>query len=187
MARLRLLLLAAIVLVMVGCPLLEEGLPANTISFTLDGAEYSYSASSGLSTHAWGRGVEWNSAPPDEYFITASLTEADALVGINTIELQISSEGDYWLSVTVYDDEGTQFYFDLGSADHLLLAGIIRNLDEVGEQMQGAFLGPYEYVNGSTHILENILFSVERLEDYAPEVQGRGHPAYRLTITSHTP
>jgi hypothetical protein len=34
--------------------------------------------------------------------------------------------------------------------------------------MQGVFWGPYEYANGSTHTLENVVFSVERLANYWP-------------------
>jgi hypothetical protein len=66
--RVRLVPLGLVViaaLATIGCP--NPGIPENTISFTLDGVDYAYSASSGLSTHAWGRGIVFGSEPPAEY------------------------------------------------------------------------------------------------------------------------
>jgi hypothetical protein len=167
MARLRFILVAAFVLVMMGCPVIDQGLPENTISFTFDGVNYSYSMSSGLSTHAWGRGIVYGSPPPQEYYITASATEADALDYTNTIEISFSAEGDYYMWATVYDAQGEPYNFDLGQASHTLLEHIVANLDAEGEQMQGAFIQDYTITN-PPHTLEDIIFSVERLEDYYP-------------------
>lgn len=49
MARLRLLLIAALVLVMFGCALLEQ--QQNFISFTLDGVQHLFTASNDDSGH----------------------------------------------------------------------------------------------------------------------------------------
>jgi hypothetical protein len=168
MARLRLLFVVAVAFAMTACP--NATLPENTISFTLDGVEYSYSASFDLSTHAWGRGTVYGSLPPSAYLLTASATAADAEAETNTIEISFSVDGVYYLSAYVFDAVGAQMNFYLGAADEVLLADIVRNLDVEGEQMQGAFVGTYTWANGSTHTLTNLVFSVERLTDYyAPQ------------------
>jgi hypothetical protein len=162
--------IAAVVLAMTACPNppLDTGFPQNTIVFTLDGVEYTYSASFDLSTHAWGRGIVYGSLPPSEYFLTASASAADAEAGTNTIEIFIGSEGDFYLEAYVYDADGTEFDFNLGTASRTLLEHIVANLDEEGEQMQGAFIQRYSSWNVPDHSLENLVFSVERLEDYWP-------------------
>jgi len=162
MTRLRFILVASFILVLTGCPSFEGGLPENTISFTFDGVDYQYSASSGSSTHAWGKGSGWEGSPPSAYIITASATEADSLAGKRTIEFSIGSEGDYWIDVYVYDADGTEHYFYLGNASRTLLEHLIANLDIEGEQMWGYFLQRYNDDAGE-HTLENISFSVERL------------------------
>lgn len=162
MTRLRLLAVVAFVLVMVGCPNL--GVPENTISFTLDGVDYSYSASTGDVTHAWGQGNETG----NQYYITASKSMGDADAGTNTIVIDISSEGDYWIDAFVYDGSSNEMWFDLGSADRILLENTFRNLDDVGEQLQAVFWGPYEWGVAPTHTLENLVISVERLPNQEP-------------------
>ncbi|HSV92612.1 MAG TPA: hypothetical protein VLH81_06035, partial [Desulfobacterales bacterium] len=145
MTRVRLVLIAAIVLAMTACPNppLDTGFPQNTIAFTLDEVDYQYSASTGLSTHGWGRGEGWGGPPPSYYILTASASEADAIAGHNTIELYFQDyDGSWSLTAWYYDAAGYDMSFDLGTADFTLLQGIVRNLDEEGEQMQGGFLGP---------------------------------------------
>jgi hypothetical protein len=165
MARLRFFIVLAFVLAMVGCP--NATLPENTISFTLDGVDYSYTASANQSTHAWGAGY---GDPPTQYSLTASKSEADAIDPINTIRLTFLLTGGYWdLSADVFDAVGDVHTFDLGTADDILLHAIVKNLDTVGGQMQGAFLGDYEFVNSSTHTLTSIMFSVERLIPLNPQ------------------
>jgi hypothetical protein len=167
MARLRFLVAAACVLMMAGCFFIDQGLPENTISFTFDGQEHDYSMSSGLSTHAWGRGAVGGSPPPYEYTITGSASEADALNDTNTIEITFSADGDYYLWATVWDAWGDSHYFYLGQASRTLLEHIVANLDAEGEQMQGAFIQDYTSTN-PPHTLEDLVFSVERLSDYYP-------------------
>ncbi|MCX7030796.1 MAG: hypothetical protein NTU62_11850 [Spirochaetes bacterium] len=129
--------------------------------------EYAYSVSEGQATHAWGRGTGTGGPPPSEYYITASGSAVDADDGTNTIEIYFSNtDGDFSLYAFVYDAVKAEFEFYLGTTDYILLANIIRNLDAEGEQMQGAFLGPYTYANGSTHTLTNLVFSVDRVPDY---------------------
>jgi hypothetical protein len=166
MARLRFLVAALCVLMMAGCFFIDQGLPANTISFTLDGVEHAYSLSIGPASHAWGRGMVGQFLPPEAYLITASATVGDAMNYTNTIEIDIGSESDYYIDVYIYDEGGDNLYFYLGAADRNLLEHIIVNLDAEGEQMQGVFPGTYTYVNGSTHTLKNLAFSVDRLADY---------------------
>jgi hypothetical protein len=170
MVRLRLLLVVMFALAMVGCLPVDQGLPENTISFTLDGVDCAWSASTGPATHAWGRGIVSGGPPPVEYAIRASASEADAEAGVNTIYIWIYLEldGFWYINAYLFDADGLQSPYYLGAADGTLLADLVENLDAVGEQMQGAFLVSGPFFNGALHTLENIVFSVERLPDYSP-------------------
>jgi hypothetical protein len=154
-------------LVLAGCPFYWN-LPENTIIFTLDGTEYSYSASWGPSPTAYGLGESSGGAEPYGYYITASLNGSDASQYHNTIVIEISSEVTYSGQVIVYDEEGIPLYFNLGTFTRTELEQAIKNIDSVQEQMRAGFEGPFTDTGLGTRTLENLAFSVERLADSIP-------------------
>jgi len=164
MARLRLLAVVAFVLVMVGCPLLEQ--QENFISFTWDGIQYLFTVSAVASDHPHAIGF----APPGEdpywYEIWGSATAEDAIQGYNTILIVLDRSEDMWnVWATLYDSSGWGTEYDIPSIPDGMIDSFIVNRDSVGEQFAGSMPGPF---TGNSPVLENIVFSVERLPNQDP-------------------
>ena len=114
-------------------------------------------------------GVRLNVWPP--MASEMALSSADAGDLVNTVMIEIDSDGDYYGTVTVYDATGDAFSFDLGGFTRTELEAAVENLDEVGAQMRAGFEGPLTFTGLGTHTLERLAFSLERLEDFIPSVQ----------------
>ncbi len=143
MARLRLLTVVAFVLVMVGCPLLEQ--QENFISFTWDGMQYLFTASAELADHPYAVGFAPEGQDPWEYEIRGSATAADAAAGTNTIVIHFGADGDWYASAYLYEDDpqfSTSLY--LGQIPDEWIDSLIANRDAVGEQFAGSMPGPFQ-------------------------------------------
>jgi|WetSurMetagenome_2_1015567.scaffolds.fasta_scaffold320779_2 hypothetical protein len=162
MARIRLFLVAAFVLAMVGCPLLEQ--QENIVSFTLDGMQYIYTASDDSSGHPVAIGFT-RSGVVGYYSIQGSATAAEAEAGESTLRITLNHVENYWdVQVNLYDGEGNAYYFYLPNVHEDEIDSFIANRDAEGEQFAGSMPGPFSD-DPMTHTLEDIIFSVERLPD----------------------
>jgi hypothetical protein len=164
MARIRFILVAAAAIALAGCPLIEQ--QENLISFTWDGMQYLFTASAGPADHPHAEAYAWEGGDPYEYVIRGSATTADALAGTNTIIIQIGNDGDWHVSAYLYEDDPqypTSLY--LGQIPEEWIDALIANRDAVGEQFAGSMPGPFQ---GETPVLENVVFSVERLPNQEP-------------------
>jgi hypothetical protein len=157
MARLKFVVIAAVVLLMVGCPLFEQ--QENFISFTWDGMQYLFTAGAGPTGNpcavAYPKGQ-----PAYEYIIRGSATPEEPFAGTNTIVIDINANGDWAVNVDLFDDAGFLATRYLGTIPQDWIDNLIRNRDEAGAQFAGSIPGPSQ---GSAPFLENIVFSVERL------------------------
>jgi hypothetical protein len=161
MARLRLVLIAVLVLAMGSCQMFKQ--QENFISFTWDGVQYLFTASADKADHPYAVGYYEGSNPPDDYVITGSATAEDAATTpnpTNTIVIDIGNDGDWYATATIYDSDGSDTYLFLSQIPDGMIDTFITNRDAVGEQFSGAMPGPFQ---GETPILENVIFSVERL------------------------
>ena len=158
MARIRLFLVAAFVLAMVGCPLLEQ--QENFISFSWDGVQYIFTASGDGSGHPYAVGFASEGQEPYAYEIWGSATAQDALDDTNTIRINFGVDGDWYASATIWDSYGDSTSLFLSQIPGGMIDSFIANRDAVGEQFAGAMPGPFQ---SETPVLENIIFSVERL------------------------
>lgn len=169
MTRIRLFLVAAFVLAMVGCPLLEQ--QENFISFTVDGIQYLFTASADRSDHPYAIGFAPTGEDPYEYEIWGSATSDDAIDGYNTFRIILDrSEDIYWVYATLYDQYGNGTQFDIPSVSYGMIDSFIANRDAVGEQFAGSMPGPFSEDDGFS-VLENVIFSVERLPNEEPPVE----------------
>lgn len=163
MTRLRLLLAAAFVLVMAGCPFFNQ--QENFISFTLDGMQYFFTASNHESGNPYAVGYE-ESGSVVEYKMLASATPEAAAAGTDTIIIHFYPEGEYWWfgEAELNDSFGQTTWISLGGIPSGMMDTFITNRDEVGEQFAGSMPGPF----GESPELKDIVFSVERLpnEEY---------------------
>jgi len=169
MARIRFILVAAFVLAMVGCPLLEQ--QENFIAFTLDGMQYLYTTSDDSSGHPVAIGLT-ESGVVEYYSILGSATAAEAEAGESTLRITLHHVENYWdVQVTLYDGEGNVNYFYPPNVHEDEIDSFIANRDVEGEQFAGSMPGPFS--DGQmTHTLEDIVFSVERLPDRVmPQLQ----------------
>jgi hypothetical protein len=166
MARVRFLAVVAFVLVMVGCPLLQK---ENFISFTWDGMQYIFTASAGPSDHPYAVGFASEGQDPGEYEIRGSATPEDATAGTNTIIIRIGADGDWYASAYLYEGD-PQAYTSLflGQIPEDWIDSLIANRDAAGEQFAGSMPGPFQ---GETPVLEDVVFSVERIPNQVPQFQ----------------
>ena len=165
MARAPFLLIAVVGLALAGCPLLEQR--ENFISFTWDGKQYLFTASAGPADHPFAVGIAEEGLIPSTYMIRGSATPGDAAAGTNTILIQFSADGDWYLSASLSENDpynSTSVY--LGQVPEDWIDSLIANRDVVGAQFAGSMPGPFQ---GETPVLENIMFSVERLPNAPPE------------------
>ena len=163
MTRIRLFLAAAFVLAMVGCPLLEQ--QENFIAFTLDGMQYLYTASDDSSGHPVAVGLT-DSGVVEYYSIQGSATAAEAEIGESTLRITLYHVENYWdVQVTLYDGEGNAYSFYPPNVHEDEIDSFIANRDAIGDQFAGSMPGPFQ---GETPVLENIIFSVERLPNVEP-------------------
>jgi hypothetical protein len=163
MARLRFILIAAFVLVMVGCPLFQQ--QENCISFTCDGIRYFYTASDDASGHAYAVGYYRPGYPVNMYVMSGSATSEASAAGFDTLLVTMEHVENYWEPViTLYDGDGNLFFFDPPNVSEGAIDSFITNRDAVGGQFAGAMPGPFQD-RQLTHTLENVVFSVERLPD----------------------
>jgi hypothetical protein len=159
MARLRFILVAAFVLVMMGCPLLEQ--QENFISFTWDGVQYLFTASADRSDHPYAVGFAPAGEEPNRYEIWGSATSDDAIDEYNTLQIVLDrSEDSWWVWATLYDQYGNWTEFDATSISDGMIDTFITNRDAIGEQFAGSMPGPFQ---GESPELKDIIFSVERL------------------------
>jgi hypothetical protein len=165
MARLRLLLVAVFILVMVGCPLLQQ--QENFISFTFDGVHYLFTAGAVEYGHPHAIGYYWLPGDPiGDYVIQGSATAAGAAAIPNpkdTLVIYMTNDGDWYLSARFYDSDGWSTDFYLPRVPEGMIETFVANRDAVGEQFAGSLPGPFYGVE--TPALEDIIFSVERLPD----------------------
>jgi hypothetical protein len=165
MAKLRVFLIAALVLALGSCQFAEQ---ENFITFTWDGVQYLFTASAATESHPWAVdhpyavGYYWGSNPPYGYLITGSATGQDAQDGTDTIQIELSVSEGYWnVNVVIFDSSNDSTWFYTRIPDGMM-NNSITNLDAVGEQLSGTMPGVlYEEQGSST--LSNIIFSVERL------------------------
>ena len=164
MARLRLFAVVALALVMTGCSLFRQ--QENFISFTWNGMQYLFTASAGPSDHPYAVGLASAGQDPWTYEIRGSATAADAAAGTNTIVIRIGADGDWYASAYLYEND-PQFYTSqfLGQIPGEWIDSLIANRDAVGEQFTGSMPGPFL---GEVTVLENIVFSVERVPNQEP-------------------
>jgi hypothetical protein len=170
MTRLRLLAIALLVLAISSCQFVNQ---ENTISFALDGVQYTFTASAPSDGRPWAIdypcavGMSSGTNPPDEYMITGSATAADASANLNTIVIDIWRSGDWTAYASIYNSDGYSGNPFLSQIPEGMLDSFITNLDEIGEQFSGVMPGPFSYTDAQqqNHTLENIIFSVERLPD----------------------
>jgi hypothetical protein len=164
MTRLRLLVVAILVLAVSSCQLIKN---ENFISFTLDGVQYFFTASAVEADHPYAIGYYLNSGDPAErYVIRGSATAAGASAMPNpkdTLEIGIGYEADWYMWASFYDSDGFRTDFNLPSVPYGMIDAFITNRNEVGEQFSGSLPGPF--YGTETPALENIIFSVERLPD----------------------
>ena len=161
MARIRFILVAVIVLALGSCQLLKQ--QENFISFSWDGMQYIFAAGDSDSGNPYAVGYYSGPNPPTDYWIIGSASAADAAEDFNTIKINLSQDGDWNASVYFYDSNGSETSFYLGQIPEGMIDSLIENRDAPGEQFAGAMPGPFQ--GGETPVLENIIFSVERLPD----------------------
>ena len=166
MTRIRLFLVAAFVLAAVGCPLLEQ--QENFISFSWDGVQYFFTASADRADHPYAVGYANEGQEPYSYEIWGSATAADALDGTDTIRIELSADGDWYAAATIWDSYGNSTWLYLSQIPYGMLDTFIANRDAVGGQFTGTMPGPFQ---GETPVLENVIFSVERLPNEEPPVE----------------
>jgi hypothetical protein len=159
MTRLRLLIIAALVLAISSCQLIKQ---ENMISFTLDGLQYLYAASADHSDHPYAVGYE-TSGEVVRYEIKGSATAAEAAVDESTIVITLAHTRTIWaVQVVLYDGSGIGTLFNVPDVDEDAIDSFLANRDAVGDQLAGAMPGPFS--DGQmTHTLTDIVFSVERL------------------------
>ena len=171
MARPRLLLIVLIALVMTGCSLFRQ--QENFISFTWDGMQYLFTASAGPSDHPYAVGYAAGVQDPTSYRIWGSATPEDAAAVTNTIfiHLWLDTFNGVWAGeVLLYESAQFQYtYVPLNWIPEDWIDSLIANRDAVGEQFTGSMPGPFQGVE--TLVLENIVFSVERLANQEPPLE----------------
>ncbi len=162
MARLRLCAIVAIVLVLFGCSLLKP--PENSISFTLNGIQYLFTESAGLSDRPYAVGyTQEGQEVPYRYAIRGSATAADAADGTNTFNMNIFSRGDWGISAyLVMNDLQTEIWFTIDPVPAAWIDTFITNRDDVGRQFTASMPGPFSD-SSAAYTLENVVISVERL------------------------
>ena len=102
---------------------------------------------------------------PYSYEIWGSATAQDALDGTDTIRIEFGADGDWYASATIWDSDGTSTSLYLSQIPEGMMDSFIANRDAVGEQFAGVMPGPFQ---SETPVLENIIFSVERLPNEEP-------------------
>ncbi len=166
MTRLRLLVVAVLVLAASSCQFIEQ---ENFISFTLDGVQYIFTVSAVESDHPYAIGYySVVGEPVREYWISGSATAAGAAEQPpeETLAIRIVKyEGEGWgVYPYFYDTWGQSPPYEDGWIPLGMIDTFIANRDAVGEQFTGSMPGPFS--DGQmTSTLENIVFSVERLPD----------------------
>jgi len=166
MARLRILVIAALVLALGSCQVLEQ--QENFISFTWDGVQYLFTASAATEGRPWAAdhpyavSYYWGANPPYAYMITGSAGSEDPQAETNTIQINIQrSDGAWNVDAYIWDSYGNSTWFDLGQIPDGMIDTAISGRDSIGGQFSGSMPGMFYEDGPST--LSNILFSVERL------------------------